>query len=229
MRAYPATSSLAKYLPGRPRAASRRRPHPPMLHALPRPADLRLPATFGSLRHRDYRIWWFGLLVSLVRTWMQRVGPAGGGVRVARFGVGSCVLLTALSVRAGPGGLGLLRPRPLAAPGPGRRDLLGQLGEGLAFVRRTPAALLPLALMGVVGTLGYNFSVVLPLLARFALGTGPGGFGALTAAMGVGSLVGALVVASCRRTSLRVILLGAAAFSLLAPAVAAAHGSALAR
>src|SRR5437763_9984669 len=73
MRAYPATTSLAKYLPGRPRAASRRRPHPPMLHALPRPADLRLPATFGSLRHRDYRIWWFGLLVSLVGTWMQSV------------------------------------------------------------------------------------------------------------------------------------------------------------
>lgn len=31
---------------------------------------------FGSLRHRNFRLFWFGQLVSLVGTWMQNVGQA---------------------------------------------------------------------------------------------------------------------------------------------------------
>jgi MFS family permease len=32
-----------------------------------------LPRTFRALRHRDYRLWWFGQMVSLVGTWIQFV------------------------------------------------------------------------------------------------------------------------------------------------------------
>lgn len=34
------------------------------------------PAGFSSLNHRDFRVFWSGQLVSLVGTWMQRVGQA---------------------------------------------------------------------------------------------------------------------------------------------------------
>jgi MFS family permease len=32
-----------------------------------------MPRTFRALRHRDYRLWWFGQMVSLVGTWVQLV------------------------------------------------------------------------------------------------------------------------------------------------------------
>jgi MFS family permease len=37
---------------------------------------MRLPTGFSSLNQRDFRVFWLGQLVSLVGTWMQRVGQA---------------------------------------------------------------------------------------------------------------------------------------------------------
>ena len=47
--------------------------------------------------------------------------------------------------------------------------------------------------MAIVGTLGYNFQSVLPLLARFTFDGGPSTYAVLVAAMGLGAIIGALV------------------------------------
>lgn len=148
------------------------------------------------------------------------VGPSVGGLLIAVAGVGACFLVNGLSYLAVLAGLLLMR-RDLLKPALTKRaPFLRQIGEGLGYVRRTPDLLLPLLLMTVIGMFGYNFTVVLPLLARYALDANPVEFGALTSAMGAGSLIGALVVATLQRTSWRVILWGAAGFSLLEAAVA---------
>jgi MFS family permease len=36
----------------------------------------RLPAGLRAFRHRNYRLFWFGMLISLIGTWMQSVGQA---------------------------------------------------------------------------------------------------------------------------------------------------------
>ena len=36
-------------------------------------AGLRLPSTFAALRHRNFRLWFFGQTLSMVGTWMQSV------------------------------------------------------------------------------------------------------------------------------------------------------------
>ena len=82
----------------------------------------------------------------------------------------------------------------------------GQVRAGLRYVWRTPALRVPLVMMAVVSTLAYNFSVVLPLLAKYTYGRGGGAYGALSAAMGVGALAGALLMASRAKPSRRLLV-----------------------
>ena len=56
----------------------------------------------------------------------------------------------------------------------------------LRYVRGTPELLIPLAMMALVGTISFNFQVLLPLLADFTWHGTAATYAALTAAMGVG-------------------------------------------
>jgi len=156
------------------------------------------------------------------------VGPAVGGVIIAVVGVGAAFFINGVSFIAVIIGLLLMRPGllyPATRGGEGR--LLAQLAEGLRYSLRTPAILLILILMAAIGTFGYNFTVVLPLLARNVLHVGSIGFGGMTSAMGVGSLVAALALATLRKPSRWTLFIGAMAFAILLAAVAASHWYAL--
>jgi MFS family permease len=85
----------------------------------------------------------------------------------------------------------------------------------------------PLGLMALVGTFGFNFQVVLPLLARFSFGGGAGTYAALVSAMGVGSVAGALIVGARGRTGPRLIAAAALAFGGAAALAAAMPALAL--
>lgn len=152
------------------------------------------------------------------------IGPALGGIVIARVGLAECFYLNASSFLAVLAGLLLMREGLLRAPPrrPAGR-VLSQLAEGISYAVRTPAVLLIVILMGTLGTFGYNFTVALPLLARNVLNAGAEGFGALSAAMGAGSLAAALALATLRRTSRRMLFVGAASFTLLEAALAASH------
>jgi hypothetical protein len=63
-----------------------------------------------------------------------------------------------------------------------------------------------------VGIFGYNFDIILPLIARFVLHAGPVGFGALPSAMAIGSLVGAFRVTYRGTATVGLVLFGAAGF-----------------
>ena len=66
-------------------------------------------------------------------------------------------------------------------------------------MRRTPGLAIPLAMMALVGTLGFNFQVILPLLARFTFDGGAAAYTALAVAMGIGSVAGALATGARER------------------------------
>ena len=76
----------------------------------------------------------------------------------------------------------------------------------------------PLILVGGVAALAMNFQTLLPLFTRNVLGMDAGGYGALYAAMGVGSLAGSLLLAfeSGQRSLVGLILGAGAAFLALA-------------
>ena len=90
-----------------------------------------------------------------------------------------------------------------------------QLWEGIRYAVQTPKVFLVLLTMAIVGTFGYNYTTILPLLAKYVLQTGAEGLGILTSAVGIGSLVAALAFASARRTSMVVLLGAGLIFSVL--------------
>jgi MFS family permease len=145
------------------------------------------------------------------------IGPAIAGVAIAVFGIGGGFLGNAVSFIALLLALVLMRSGELhRATVPRSKDpVFTQLREGLHYALHTPEVLLILILVGALGAFGYNTSTILPLVAKYVLHFGAAGFGLLLSAMGAGSLGGALWVASARRASLGVVLIAAAAFSLL--------------
>ena len=116
------------------------------------------------------------------------VGPAIAGAVIALLGVGPCFALNALSFVGMLVALRLMDPSQLRAPRPVARKG-GELRSAFRYVRRTPDLYIPLAMMAVVGVVSYNFAVLLPLLASFTWHGTAGTYAALTAAMGVGSVV----------------------------------------
>ena len=149
------------------------------------------------------------------------VGPAVAGALIAGAGIAPCFAVSCAASLVAVGALlavdpVALQPAPLSARRP------GQLREGLAQVRSNPALRVPLIAMAVVGTLAFNFQVVLPLMARYAFDGGAGTYGALAAAMGAGAVVGAVTNAGRGSPSLTGLGAIALAFGALLAALAAA-------
>jgi MFS family permease len=143
------------------------------------------------------------------------IGPALAGLLIATAGVEPCFALNALSFAAMIVALWRMEPAQLnAAPRAAREP--GAVRAGLRYVLRTPELAVPLGLMALVGTLGLNFQVILPLLARFSFDGGATAYAALVSAMGVGSVIGALVTGAHGRTDTRLIAGAALAFGALA-------------
>lgn len=142
------------------------------------------------------------------------VGPAIAGVLIATVGVAPVFALNALTFVAMILALRGMDPGRLHAEPVAEREP-SAIRAGLRYVRRTPELAVPLALMALVGTLGFNFQVVLPLLAKFSFDGGAGTYAVMVSAMAVGSIAGALVNGAHGQTGPRLIAGGALAFGAL--------------
>jgi MFS family permease len=154
------------------------------------------------------------------------VGPALAGVLIATVGVVPCFGLNALTFVAMIMALWGMDPARLQAAPVAEREP-GAIRAALRYVQKTPELMVPLALMALVGTLGFNFQVVLPLLAKFSFESGAMTYASLVSAMAVGSIAGALVNGHRGRTGPRLIAGGALAFGLSALLAAAMPSLAL--
>ncbi|MDQ8162994.1 MAG: MFS transporter [Gemmatimonadota bacterium] len=133
------------------------------------------------------------------------IGPAIGGLVIARFGIAWCFGLNALSFVAVLWGLFRIdlpvvaRPPGSPAAPAGLREIFQRSSAGAADGLRHLARPGPLReLLGLVtvgAVLGGPFLTLMPVIARDQLGLGAGGYGALLAVVGVGGLLGALLVA----------------------------------
>jgi MFS family permease len=143
----------------------------------------------------------------------RAVGPGIGGILIATVGTGVCFLVNAASFVAVVTSL-LIMDRSALRPSPPSGRAGGQLREGLRYAARTPTIAVPLAMMGLVGLLAYEFSVSLPVLAERSFHGGAEAYGFMTAAMGIGAVIGGLFTAARGRTGLRPMIFASAGFGL---------------
>jgi MFS family permease len=141
------------------------------------------------------------------------VGPAFAGLLIAGAGVGTAFLVNAASFAAVL--IGLLRMHPAAMnprPRPEQGSASPRASEGLRYVWRHRELRACMMIVAVVGLFGQNFRVVLPLLASETFGQGAKAYGFLTAALGLGAVIGALFTASRQSASFRAMLIATVAF-----------------
>ena len=141
-------------------------------------------------------------LNSVVMNSSRAVGPALGGIVIAAVGLAPCFFVNAGSFLAVLLALWLMDAE-LLQPVAIVPRAKGQLREGFHYVWSDRMVRTPLVMMAVIGTLAFNFQVVIPLIATRTFGLGAGGVGGLTSAMGAGAVLGGLAAASRRGVSHR--------------------------
>jgi MFS family permease len=151
------------------------------------------------------------------------LGPAIASVLIATAGTGWVFAVNALCY-IGPT-IGLLRLRPadlqpaLAVP---RQP--GALREAARQLRRRPDVVWTIFLVGVFGTFGLNFPIVLTAMAKSAFHGSAGMYGLFNIVLAVGSAAGALLAGAGSRPRLRLLAASVAVFGLLEAAAATAPG-----
>jgi MFS family permease len=149
-------------------------------------------------------------------------GPALAGIALAIFHTGPVFLIATVLVVAPIFSYTRMHPddlyRDISAGPSAASDT--KIIDGLRYVRGRADLMLPIALMAVVGMIGFNFPVTLAALAKINFHAGPSSFGLLTTGLAVGALGGALAGSARRsRPGVYVVLGAAVAFSALEFAV----------
>lgn len=151
----------------------------------------------------------------------RMVGPAIAGIVIAAGGLDLCFLVNAVSFAPVAVLLLLMDTTRLHPALPQLRER-GQVRAGLAYVRGQPELAVPLAMMAIMGCFAYEFQVTLPYLARAAFDGDSRTYGFMTAAMGLGAVLGGLHTAARGRTGIPTLVRSALLFGVLVLAAALA-------
>jgi MFS family permease len=146
------------------------------------------------------------------------VGPALAGVLIVTVGTTACFAVNAVSYLAVIVALFAIRPRPA----PAGRPAPGGVNAAIRYARGRQQLWLPLTMMSLVGLLAFNFSVVLPVLARDTFHGSGGTYGLLSTLLSIGSVVGSLGVGLVHHPRRVYLVAAATAFGLALILTAAA-------
>jgi MFS family permease len=152
-------------------------------------------------------------LNTALMTGSRIVGPALAGLLVSTVGYTWCFVGDGLSYIAVLVSLYLMRTQELRPAPPAARGK-GQVRAGLRYVRNMPELFVPLVMMTIVGTLAFNFQVVMPVFVKRTLDGTDAHFTWLFSILSLGSMVGALWSAQRTVVRLRHIVVSTFAYGI---------------
>ena len=123
------------------------------------------------------------------------IGPTIAGITLAVVGPAWCFFLNGLSFIAVIFGLSQMQVKSIVAP---KKDTssFAQMRQGLGYIRRNQIVRTLLGMVAIANVFAFGYSALMPAFAQDVLNSGPTGLGLLSASVGVGALIGALIVAS---------------------------------
>jgi MFS family permease len=142
------------------------------------------------------------------------IGPALAGVLVVTVGYGWCFAVDAASYVFVLVALWMMRPDELVRFAKPPEKVKGAVRSAVRYIAQTPSLRIAFVMLIVVGTLGYNLNVELPLFVERSLHDGDSVFTFLYTMFSVGALASALVVANRQLVHLRNVLIGAGTFGI---------------
>lgn len=140
------------------------------------------------------------------------IGPAVAAVLMEFSGIASCFFANSASFAAVICGLALIKPLSASCINKAGINVIGEIKDGLGYIYRKKILLKTLLDVAVVGTFAMNFNVLVPVFSTEVLKQGEAGFGFLMSCVGVGSLIGALAIASMSRHGPHKFVLSAVPF-----------------
>lgn len=170
-------------------------------------------ALLAQLVERDYLVNAVSLNSSVFNA-SRVAGPALGALLVANVGEAICFGLNALSFLATLTTFSLIRPIQYETAG--KAKVRGGIRDGVKFAIATPEISRVLKQCMILSLFGSQFSVLMPVMARDVLHLGVEGFGSLRVAVGIGSLLAALSLASkgSQDTLQRIITVSSVGFAM---------------
>ena len=134
------------------------------------------------------------------------IGPGIAGLVIEKFGDGVCFGLNALSFVAVIISLLMMR-LPVFVAKLHTKNILGELREGLVYVRKTPEISFVLGMLALISLFVLPFSTLIPVYAKDIFHGTASTFGVIDSVIGLGAFTGAIFLASLKPgTNLRKIL-----------------------
>src|ERR1700722_8811021 len=149
------------------------------------------------------------------------IGPAIASLLIVTAGTGWVFAVNAACYLGPTIGLLLLRPSDLL-PVKAVSRAPGAVREAVGYLRRRPDVLWTIFLVGMLGTVGLTFPIVLTAMAKSAFGGNASTYGLFNIVLGLGSAAGAVLAGAGSRPKTRVIVVSAALFGVLEGAAALA-------
>ena len=123
------------------------------------------------------------------------IGPAIAGIILEKLGDGTCFLLNALSFVAVIGSL-LLMKLPKYVRKEHTKNVFGELGEGFAYIMRTPSIKFIIVMLALMSFFVLPFNTLIAYYAKDVFNGTASTFGVIDSFIGLGAFGGAMFLAS---------------------------------
>jgi len=137
------------------------------------------------------------------------VGPALAGITLEAFGAGICFLINAVSFGGVIVSLAFMKQPKTAKPLNSKKNVWAELAEGFTYIWRTPSIFIIILFIAIAGLFVLPYNTLIPVFAKIVFKGNAKTFGYIASFIGIGSIAGAIILASLKKNAPhRKILLG---------------------